>query len=126
MRCPALAMCGAQQAEAMAAIGYTIVDEQLIDHAGRVNCEWQQVITSLTSGPPPRAFIRSPGPLPLVLVADGARSRLHRDMVGRRARLRIAPFQLGQRLFAAKVADHLVDRGDALARHDVDLAVIRR
>src|SRR3546814_17595556 len=45
-------------------------------------------------------------------------------MVGRGAGQRVAPCERRKRFFAAKVADRLVDRGDALARHDVDLAVV--
>src|SRR3546814_20605492 len=45
-------------------------------------------------------------------------------MVRRGAGERAAPFELRERFFAAEVADRLVDRDDALARHNVDLAVV--
>src|SRR3546814_6843202 len=45
-------------------------------------------------------------------------------MVRRSAGERVAPCERRERPFAAEIADRFVNRGDAFARHDVDLAIV--
>ena len=117
-----IAMRRAKQAVAVAATGHAIVDQQLVDNAfGRVMTIGDDLADIGPAAPRPHPFA---GPAAARIVADRARTRLDRDMVRRRAGERGAPFERRERPFAAQIADRLVDRGDAFARHDVDLAIV--
>ena len=112
----------AEQAETVAAVGNAIVDQQLVDDAfGRVMAIGDDFVDIGAAAA--RAHPLA-GPLPPRIMADRARPRLDRDMIGGGAGEQVAPFETRQGPLAAEFADRLVDRDDALARHYVDLPLL--
>ncbi len=106
----------------MAAAGHAIIDQQLVDDAfGRVVAIGDDFADI---GPAAARLHPFAGPTSLRIMTDRARARLDRDMVRRGAGERVAPLERRKRFFAAKVADRFIDRRDAFACHDIDLAVV--